>query len=82
MKKWKMMIKILVVFLFIFAGTSVTTAEEGVTDTSVKIGSHMDLSGVIAYWGNNLRMGIQSYYNHVNEEGGVHGRKINFVVII
>ncbi len=50
MKKWKVMIKILVVLLFIFAGTSVTTAEEGVTDKSVKIGSHMDLSGVIAYF--------------------------------
>jgi len=79
MKKWKVMIKVLVVLLFIFAGTSIATAEEGVTDKSVKIGSHMDLSGVIAYWGNNLRMGMQAYYNHVNEKGGVHGRKINFI---
>jgi branched-chain amino acid transport system substrate-binding protein len=81
MKTWKITIKIFVVLFLTFTWTTTSvSAEEGVTDTSLRIGSHMDLSGVIAYWGNNLRMGLQSYFNQVNEQGGVHGRKIDFIV--
>ena len=80
MKAWKSILMILMVFSLVLAGASMVGAEEGVTDTSVRVGSHMDLSGVIAYWGNNLRMGMQSHFNEINEQGGIHGRKIEFIV--
>ena len=80
MRTYRNLIKILIACSLIFLGTSFAAGEVGVTDTSIKVGSHMDLSGVIAYWGNNLRMGMQSHFKDVNAQGGVHGRKVDFIV--
>jgi ABC-type branched-subunit amino acid transport system substrate-binding protein len=56
--------------------------EQGVTDTEVKIGTSAGLTGPIAVWGNRMsRIGPQVYFNHINEQGGVHGRKITHIVL-
>ncbi|MBU0937308.1 MAG: ABC transporter substrate-binding protein [Spirochaetes bacterium] len=52
----------------------------GVSDTEVKIGSFQALSGAIAFIGGPVKKGLDSYFNWVNNNGGVHGRKINLVV--
>ena len=49
----------------------------GVTPTEIKVGTSTSLTGPIAVWGNRHdRIGPQTYFNHINEQGGVHGRKI------
>ena len=76
----KRLIKTLYVFLLMFAVVStIASAEEGVTDTSIKIGNHMDLSGPAASWGNSSRIGMEAYFKFINESGGVYGRKIDFI---
>lgn len=55
-------------------------AEEGVTESLIKVGSHMDLSGPLAHWGIHVSKGIKCYLNHVNEQGGIFGRRIVFIV--
>lgn len=50
----------------------------GVTDTEIVIGSWGPLSGPAALWG-NITKGMAAYFDLVNEEGGIHGRKIKFV---
>lgn len=56
-------------------------AEVGVTDSSILVGSSAGLSGPIANWGNNLsRFAPQAYFNTINEQGGINGRKINYIV--
>jgi len=55
-------------------------AEEGVTDTEILIGSHQDLSGPIAGWGIQVKMGLEMRAREINEAGGIHGRKIRFVI--
>jgi len=57
----------------------VETKAPGVTDTEVLIGSSLALSGHAGYLGTQTLRGAMSYINHVNEQGGVHGRKIKVV---
>lgn len=51
----------------------------GVTDDSVTLGSSLALSGHASYLGTQTLRGALCYLNHVNEEGGVHGRKLKLV---
>lgn len=53
---------------------------QGVSDTEIVIGSANDLSGIFAAVGVPAINGANMYFNAVNEAGGVHGRKIRFVV--
>jgi ABC-type branched-subunit amino acid transport system substrate-binding protein len=50
----------------------------GVSDTSIKLGSWGPLSGPAAAWGVVLHS-MNAYFAHINESGGIHGRKIEFV---
>ena len=51
----------------------------GVTDNEILIGNIQDLSGPMAYLGGELKHGAELYFRHVNESGGVYGRKIKMI---
>ena len=53
---------------------------QGVTDTEILIGSNNDLSGPFAAFGAPATQAAQIYFDEVNANGGVHGRKIRFIV--
>jgi len=55
-------------------------ATQGVSDDEVVIGSVNDLSGVFAAIGVPAVNGAQLRFDEINAQGGVHGRKIRFVV--
>ncbi len=55
-------------------------AEQGVTDTEIVLGSNNDLSGPFAAFGGPATKAAQLYFDEVNAKGGVHGRKIRYVV--
>ena len=67
-------------FLMMFIPAPVLGAEEGLTDTEIVIGSHQDLSGPIAGWGIQVKMGLEMRAREINEAGGIHGRKIRLVI--
>jgi branched-chain amino acid transport system substrate-binding protein len=52
----------------------------GVTDTEVVIGTITDLSGVTAVQGVNNSDAIRMAFDEANAKGGVHGRKIKYIV--
>ena len=52
----------------------------GVSNTEIVIGTHMDLSGPVAAGMPQLRNGTQMRFDEANEAGGIHGRKIKFIV--
>ena len=52
----------------------------GVTDTTIKIGTHMPLTGVAAPGYSEIPTGQKAYFDYVNAAGGVNGRKIEFQV--
>jgi branched-chain amino acid transport system substrate-binding protein len=68
----------------LFAGVSLLAASaagaQGVTDKEVVIGSNQDMSGVFAAFGAPAVKAAGLYFDEVNAKGGVHGRKIKFVV--
>ena len=52
----------------------------GVTADTIRIGSHTDLSGILAIWGVPMTNGMRQRFGELAEVGGVHGRTIDFVV--
>jgi len=53
---------------------------QGVTDDEIVIGSVNDLSGIFAAVGVPATKGANVVFDRVNANGGVHGRKIRYVV--
>ncbi len=51
----------------------------GVSDTEVVLGLTTPLSGPAAVWGTTA-LAAEAWAKHVNEQGGVHGRKIKTVL--
>ena len=54
------------------------TYDTGATDTEIKIGNIMPYSGPASAYG-VIGKAEQAYFNKVNAEGGINGRKINFI---
>ena len=70
---------ILAVLLGLLAG-SAQAADPGVTATEVKLGNTNPYSGPASAYG-TIGKAIGAYFKKVNEEGGINGRKINFVTL-
>ena len=69
--------------LAIFAASAVLAAEPnkydtGATDTEIKVGNIMPYSGPASAYGVIGRT-EQAYFNKINAEGGINGRKIDFI---
>ncbi|WP_336042103.1 ABC transporter substrate-binding protein [Pseudooceanicola nanhaiensis] len=52
----------------------------GVTDTEIKLGGAHDLSGIFAPFSVPAVAAANAYFDKVNAEGGIHGRKITYIV--
>jgi len=60
------------------AGADDTT---GVSDTEVKIATLLPMSqSAAAAWGLSLSRGMKAYYDYINDQGGVYGRKIEIII--
>ncbi|HET9500141.1 MAG TPA: ABC transporter substrate-binding protein [Marmoricola sp.] len=55
-------------------------AEVGITDDSVTVGATFPLTGVAAPGYSEIPTGTQAYFDYVNAQGGVNGRKIKYLV--
>ena len=59
------------------AAGATTSADPGVTPTSVLIGGTVPLSGEAAAFG-TVGPGAKAYFDYVNSTGGVNGRKVEY----
>ncbi|HWI37791.1 MAG TPA: ABC transporter substrate-binding protein [Burkholderiales bacterium] len=59
--------------------SSLAAAEDGVTANRILLGQAAVFSGPAAQLGIQMRNGIKTYLDYVNERGGVHGRKVELV---
>ncbi|WP_296444762.1 ABC transporter substrate-binding protein [Rhodoferax sp. UBA5149] len=59
--------------------SSLSWAENGVTDKEIVIGQFAAISGPAAQLGLRMQLGMQTYFNAVNAQGGVHGRTIKLL---
>jgi branched-chain amino acid transport system substrate-binding protein len=54
--------------------------EPGLTDKTIKIGMFAPLSGPNMAYGFDVANAARMYYDKINKEGGIHGRKIEVVL--
>ena len=64
------------------AGAGTPSAEKvpGVTDTEILLGTHMPISQTVAAAYAPIADGIRAYFEYINSQGGVNGRRITFLV--
>jgi len=55
-------------------------AGQGVSDDEIVIGAHTALSGPAAIWGVDSTKLARMMFEEVNAKGGIHGRKIRYIV--
>lgn len=70
----------LTLLLGLFASTHPAWAQSvaGVSDSEVKIGVHLSLSGPASFVGQGARVGISLAQAEINAKGGINGRKLVF----
>ena len=56
------------------------TLTRGVSDTEIKLGTHYPLSGNPAAAYAPIAYGMKAFFDYINAQGGVYGRKINFII--
>ncbi len=70
------------------AGTALTLAftatghaqTQGIADTEIVLGTHTSLTGPVAPWGVGSTNGFRMRFEEENAKGGIHGRKIRYIV--
>jgi ABC-type branched-subunit amino acid transport system substrate-binding protein len=81
-RRYRVFLLLVALSMLCLSSAVALAAEQGVTETEVKIGTSAGLTGPIAVWGNRMaRIGPQTYFNYINEQGGVHGRKLAQVLL-
>ena len=52
---------------------------QGISDTEIVIGTHMDISGPLKAWGVPATNGMKLAVKEINDAGGINGRKLRLV---
>ena len=58
------------------SNSALTASAPGITATTITIGSHQPLTGVVAPGYDEIAPGSNAYFQYVNAHGGIYGRKI------
>ncbi|MRJ75667.1 ABC transporter substrate-binding protein [Aeromicrobium sp. SMF47] len=61
-------------------GSDSAASAPGVTDTSIVVGTHQPLTGPAAAGYSTISPATKAYFDYVNDNGGVHGRTIKYLV--
>lgn len=48
---------------------------------TIRVGMSSALSGPTKFLGHDMRRGIQAYFEHVNRQGGIHGRRLELIAL-
>jgi branched-chain amino acid transport system substrate-binding protein len=59
---------------------TLASAQQGVSATEITLGSIQDLSGPLAGFGKQDRLGMMLAVDEINEQGGINGRKLKLIV--
>ncbi len=75
-----MKVRSVIAFAALAVSANVYCAQQGVSDTEIVLGSIQDLSGPLAGFGKQDRLGMMLAVDEINEQGGIHGRKLRLIV--
>ena len=70
------MLKYIISALTLFFLNFSVLADQGVSETEIKIGMHTDISGPVSSFGKYSVEGVKMRMDEINENGGIHGRKL------
>jgi len=72
----------LAMFIVLLSIPGIAMAQSpGITDTEIRIGQSCVLTGPFQSLGKGVRDGALAYFRHINETGGIHGRKIRLITM-
>ena len=77
--KRSLLAQLLVTMAGIGLGFSAHAGDPGITKDTIKIGTFGPLTGPVSLYGYPIINGAAAVYKKVNDEGGIHGRKIELV---
>jgi len=81
MKRWVAVAAAFATFALVACGNSGgTQSSSGSNSTPIALGAWMPLTGAIAVHGLAQQAGGMAYVKYLNDHGGVHGRKVDWVV--
>ncbi|MBE1489842.1 ABC transporter substrate-binding protein [Plantactinospora soyae] len=63
------------------SGSGSGDAVPGITDTEIVVGTHMPLTGPASAGYSTIAPATKAYFDYVNANGGVHGRKITYKIM-
>ena len=63
-----------------FGLSAAAQAQQGVSKTEITIGTIQDLSGPLAGFGKQIRLGMMLRVDEINEQGGINGRKLKLEI--
>ena len=69
---------------FISAGFSVvasTASAQSVSPTEIVLGQTTTLTGILAQQGQSNSSSSRAYFDYINSQGGIHGRKIRLITM-
>ena len=70
---------LVVCLLALFPSVIVGQSSQGITDKEILIGSCAALDGPSSFLGRETVAGAEAYFDSINEEGGINGRKLKLV---
>jgi len=66
--------------LAVLAAPAGAADPQGVSKNEIVVGSIQDLSGPLAGFGKQVRLGMMLRVDEINEQGGINGRKLKLLV--
>jgi hypothetical protein len=75
----KRLIVALIVLLASTAPPSIASAEDSDTSNSLSFGASYALTGAASPGATSYYSGVNAYFSYVNANGGIYGKKINFI---
>jgi len=80
-KSFLMAMVSLFVIVLLFGANSIRAEEvRGVTDGTIKFGLIADMTGPCAHYGVQAAASFRAYFRHINDQGGINGRKLKLIV--
>jgi ABC-type branched-subunit amino acid transport system substrate-binding protein len=79
MKKIKQYVLEIFGVIAIFLPGSINAEEIGISDTKIVIGQSAAFSGPASQLGQDINLGARTYFQMINDRGGIHGRKIELL---
>ncbi|KAF0117297.1 MAG: amino acid/amide ABC transporter substrate-binding protein HAAT family, partial [bacterium] len=74
-------VAILASILALFFGTLASAEEaKGVTKDTIRLGAIIDMTGPVTQMTVPLVQATRNYIRHINEQGGINGRKIKLII--